>query len=98
MFQAGLFYVISVLLGFVSSLVWGVVLGVNNLFLTWFAQPTAKLLFIWLRLIGILLRAVTRTFLDPVCQSVGLSLSTIRSKLSLNGRCGTLLADAIRRA
>ena len=66
------------------SLVWGLLFGINTIVLIWIAQPFTKLFFTWLRLFGILLRAVLRTVFDPCFQSCGLALSLIRGTFNIN--------------
>ena len=83
-FQAGIYYIFSIILGFAASLAWGIIFGMNTLLITWVAQPFIKLFFTWMRLFGVFLRALMRSLMDPFWQSMGLVFSSIRGKITMS--------------
>ena len=78
-----MFYVLSILLGFFLSLIWGLVFSINNYAIVWFVQPTIKLWFTWTRIAAVLVRAAIRSMLDPLFESIGLQFSSIRATFNL---------------
>lgn len=84
--QAGFYYVLSIILGIFLSILWGLVMAINNFFLVWVCHPMIKLLFTQLRLFYLINRAALRALLDPCFESIALTLSHIRGKISLNVR------------
>jgi len=81
--QAGFYYLLSVIIGAVMSLVWAILTGLNTILMVWIVQPGVKFFFTWLKILGTCWKAIIRTFCDPCWQSTGLSLSMIRAKINL---------------
>lgn len=82
--QAGIYYILSIFVGAVCSLVCGCLYGANNLCLVWCCQPLLKLGFFWLRLAGSANRALVRMLCEPCFQAIGQSLSFIRGKFRMD--------------
>merc|ERR1711931_574009 len=78
------YYVLSILLGSVLSVLWGLVFAIVNFFTVWLVQPFIKLWFTAFRCAYMISRVWTRMFCDPCYESMALQLSKIRGNVNIH--------------
>ena len=78
------YYVLSVLLGSVLSVLWGLVFGIVNFATVWFVQPFIKLFFTAFRCGYMVSRTWTRMFCDPCFESIALCFTKIRGNFNVH--------------
>ncbi|XP_022102426.1 caveolin-1-like [Acanthaster planci] len=80
----GVYRFLSVVLGIILVFLWGIIFAIINFVTVYIFQPTIKLCFILIRPIHMLYKALVRSFMDPLWESVGLIYSRVRGRVALN--------------
>ncbi|XP_038069282.1 caveolin-3-like [Patiria miniata] len=82
--QLGVYRFFSLIPGVPLAFLWAIVFALVNFFTVFLIQPSFKLTFVVLRPIAMLFKAIVRSFLDPLFQSIGLVFSHIMGRFAFN--------------
>ncbi|XP_022102423.1 caveolin-1-like [Acanthaster planci] len=82
--QLGIYRFFSIILGIVLVFFWGIIFALINFITVYTIQPAIKLYFVCLRPGALLYRAVVRSYLDPLWQSIGLVFSRVNGRFTFN--------------
>ena len=83
LFQSTVYYILVMISGLFLGFIWGLLFGSLVFIINWIIHPIYKMMFLLVRLVGMIYRPNIRTITDPLFESAGLCLKSIKGSVEV---------------
>ena len=83
-FQVFLYYTMTILMGLLISIFWGLIFGFNSFVMVYMAQPFSKITQTWFKFFSTFYRPMVRVFLGPIFEAIALQYSKVVGRVTVN--------------